>query len=902
MSNQDRDESDAVPLPSALKIDALCKEFENAWQAGRKPRIEEFLVRVEDGLRHFALHELIAQEVDLRQRQGEHVDASDYHRRFADAEGAVKVAFAIIAEREQTADPTAPRPVRKTGKTPLPAKIGRYVVERVLGQGGFAVVYLAKDPVLERLVAIKVSRLSNADEIDRYLREARSAAKLKHAGLVTVYDVGGEGDQAFIVQEYVPGQTLAQRINSGPVSWEEVVQWLIEISDAVAFAHRAGLVHRDLKPANILLDEAGHAHVADFGLAVHESIQRRLRGDRSGTTKYMSPEQVRGESHRLDGAVTSGVSASVLYLLLTRRDPFSGDNNDELHDEILHREVKPLRQIDPAISPELERICLKCLCKRVTQRYSTASDLTQELRGWLATENRSTHASAAEPARVVPKGLRAYGSEDADFFLTLLPGPCDRQGLPEIVRFWKNRIEERDGDNTFAVGVIYGPSGCGKSSLVRAGILPHLGPQVVPIYVEASAQDTEVRLLKSLRKVCPGIPEEFLPDDDLPTQAAGGMPQIFCGLREGLWTPPGKKLLIVLDQFEQWLHAHQSESETQLVSALRHCSGAGLQCLLLVRDDFWTSITRVMQQLDIPLVERENSVALDVFDQDHVRKVLFAFGRAFGKLPECEPAADQQMFINAAVDGLARAGKVMPVRLALFVEMIKGKPWSIHTLKQIGGTEGVGVTFLEETFHSPTAPPTHRLHEEAARAVLECFLPEGDATIRGGIKSYKQLFEASGYADRPDAFDTVLNILDREVRLITPAEPDRSYTDQDSPEPHAHRFYQLTHDFLVKPIHDWITQKRRETRQGRATLCLAETAAHWDRRKDHRHLPSWIEWLQILTFAKRNRWTPVQRQMMTSATRYYVTRVMAAGGLVLALAVALLAGYRSLVEKNRARG
>ena len=109
--------------------------------------------------------------------------------------------------------------------------------------------------------------------------------------------------------------------------------------------------------------------------------------------------------------------------------------------------------------------------------------------------------------RVVPRGLTAFSSEDADFFLELLPGPRDRDGLPDTIRFWKNRIEEVDSDNTFPVGLMYGPSGCGKSSLIKAGLIPRLSDRIVTVYVEATAAGTEVRLQKSLRKFFPELPE-----------------------------------------------------------------------------------------------------------------------------------------------------------------------------------------------------------------------------------------------------------------------------------------------------------------------------------------------------------------------------------------------------------
>ena len=117
--------------------------------------------------------------------------------------------------------------------------------------------------------------------------------------------------------------------------------------------------------------------------------------------------------------------------------------------------------------------------------------------------------SDQRPIKVVPKGLRSFDEHDADFFLELLPGPRDRDGLPESIQFWKRRIEQIDPDLTFKVGLIYGPSGCGKSSLMKAGLLPRLGKQVLPVYIEATPEETEARLLKGLRKVCPVLPREL---------------------------------------------------------------------------------------------------------------------------------------------------------------------------------------------------------------------------------------------------------------------------------------------------------------------------------------------------------------------------------------------------------
>src|SRR5262249_10834420 len=148
--------------------------------------------------------------------------------------------------------------------------------------------------------------------------------------------------------------------------------------------------------------------------------------------------------------------------------------------------------------------------------------------------------------------------------LELLPGPRDREGLPDSIQFWKTRIEETDPDQTFTVGLIYGPSGCGKSSLVKAGLLPRLSEEVLTVYIEATANETETRLLHGLRKRCLALPDNL------------SLKETLAALRRGQGLPVGKKVLIVLDQFEQWLHAKRGEESSELVQALRQCDGGRL--------------------------------------------------------------------------------------------------------------------------------------------------------------------------------------------------------------------------------------------------------------------------------------------------------------------------------------
>ncbi len=632
----------------------------------------------------------------------------------------------------------------------------------------------------------------------------------------------------------------------------------------------------------------------------------------------MSPEQARGEGHRVDSRSDIFSLGVVMYELLTGRRPFQGDSKQEVLERITTLEIRPPRQWDETIPKEVERICVKALSKRAAERYTTAKDMADDLRCWLLRPlgperdpaevdvgvahhvpgpqlppanlgNGSRLATSSGPAvspitpssdrqvlKVIPKGLRSFDANDADFFLELLPGPRDRNGMPESIRFWKSRIEAREPDETFSVGLIYGPSGCGKSSLVKAGLLPRLAPSVVKVYAEASDGDTEQRLLRNLRRRLQGL------DDQL------GLVETLAALRRGQGLAPGDKVLLVIDQFEQWLHAHGGEKEAELVRALRQCDGIRVQCLVMVRDDFWLAVSRFMQALEIRVVEGENSRLVDLFDERHARRVLSALGSALGALAESDAdrTKEQRAFLNRAVAGLAQDGKVVSVRLALFAEMVKGKTWTPATLREIGGAEGMGAAFLEETFSSPTAPPLHRLHQKTAQAVLAALLPEAGTDIKGHMRMRDELLEASGCRHQPREFDEVIALLDRELRLVTPSDSEGLEVQNDPPLPSAgrDRHYQLTHDYLVPSLRTWLTRKQRATRHGRAELKLAALSALWTEKPESRRLPSLLEYVVIRLYAPRRAWNEGQRKMMTAAARFFTLR-----GLLSMVVVALIA-------------
>ncbi|MGA2255237.1 MAG: bifunctional serine/threonine-protein kinase/formylglycine-generating enzyme family protein [Thermoguttaceae bacterium] len=376
MEPQPHDAASTSPLPQVERVDRVCDQFEAAWKAGSRPRIDDFLAQVSPAAWPDLLRELLVLDLDYRRRLGESPTLEEYRMQYP---ALAFDPFAILlAETSQPPD-GQPRRIRY---------IGDYELLEEIAHGGMGVVYKARQRSLNRIVAVKMilaGQLARKADHDRFHAEAQAAALLDHPNIVPIFEVGEHEGQHYFSMGYVDGQSLANRLAEGPLLPKEAAELVVTVAEAVEYAHRQGVIHRDIKPPNILIDSRGRPRITDFGLAkrVDSGSDLTATGQVLGTPSYMPPEQAAGQIRAVGPAADVYGLGAVLYSALTGRPPFQAATPLETLHQVIEREPVALRQLNAAVPRDLETIVLKCLEKSVPRRYATAQALAEDLRRYL---------------------------------------------------------------------------------------------------------------------------------------------------------------------------------------------------------------------------------------------------------------------------------------------------------------------------------------------------------------------------------------------------------------------------------------------------------------------------------------------------------------------------------------
>jgi tetratricopeptide (TPR) repeat protein len=390
------------PLSTAVQIDVLCDQFDDAWRAGARPRIEDFLRPFEDADRSALLRELLVSELEWRARRAERPEIADYLARFPDYPAVVREVFderpTLVARVFRAA--SSPSPINTEpdetvgtaaisnvpGTRALPAVPGFEIVSE-LGRGGMGVVYLARNHRLpERHCALKMilaGSHASPEAVARLQAEAKTISRLVHPHVAQLYSAGDHEGRPYLELEYVAGGSLQQRLDGRPRSAVEAAELIEDVARGVAEAHRLGIVHRDLKPANILMASDGTPKVVDFGLAKRLDPEAGPALTRSeaviGTPSYMAPEQC-GEARAVGPPADVYSLGAILYELLTGRPPFRAATAIETLELARSAEVIAPGRLVPGLPRDLETIALKCLEKEPKRRYASAAELAADIR------------------------------------------------------------------------------------------------------------------------------------------------------------------------------------------------------------------------------------------------------------------------------------------------------------------------------------------------------------------------------------------------------------------------------------------------------------------------------------------------------------------------------------------
>ena len=677
-----------------------------------------------------------------------------------------------------------------------------YDIETLLGQGGYGVVYRARQSAVLREVAIKVilPKYANSPEfIRRFESEAQVVARLEHPHIVPLYDYWREPDSAFLVMRYLRGGSLRDRIDKhGILDTEAAGKVLEQVGSALTFAHRNGVIHRDIKADNILLDEDGNAYLGDFGIAMKVGTETSIaQGDIVGTPAYLAPEQIRGgEVGPQSDVYAFGI---MLYEMLTGSRPFAELTLATLVYKHLN---EPLPMIDPeelSLPSAFNSIIQRATAKDPADRYPDALSLVQDFREILQQESSTVELSLTEldltafdliETKNPYKGLRAFQQADADDFF----------GRSAMIEQVLARLQEPVIENNFLA--VIGPSGSGKSSLVKAGVLPALRQgriegsenwfyaEMVP--GEDPLEELAAALLSVSTSPLPGMVDLLREETS--------------GLAEGVrWALPAEdsKLVLMIDQFEEVFTQIEVESERQqfldLVQAAVSIEDSPVIILITLRADFYDR--PLLYQNFGGLIRKRTELVLPLSDEELEETVS-------GPAYRVGAVLEEGLIENILKDVREQPGALPLLQYAL-TELFERRDGALLTnaaYQEIGGTLGALARRAEEVYQEFDEAGKDMARQMFLRLVT---LGEGQEDTRRRILQT----ELMTLGQR----EVVEDVIDRfgRYRLLT----------FDRDEATRSATVEVAHEALIRRwehLREWLDESREDVRLERQLLHAAE--------------------------------------------------------------------------------
>ena len=704
-----------------------------------------------------------------------------------------------------------------TGKS-----VRSYEVEDLLGQGGYGVVYRARQSAVLREVAIKVilPKYANSSEfIRRFESEAQVVARLEHPHIVPLYDYWREPDSAYLVMRYLRGGSLRDIIDTqGKLPSDVAGKVLEQVGSALTFAHRNGVVHRDVKADNILMDEDGNAYLSDFGIAKEVGTDAGGGGNIEGTPAYLAPEQIRGgEVGPQSDVYAFGI---MLYEMLSGKRPFAELTLATLVYKHLNEPLPMIDHDELNLPPQFNAIIQKATAKVPEERYPDAITLVKEFQQTLRQGSATIELDLEEldfaefellETKNPYKGLRAFQQADAaDFF-----------GRTAMIQRVLDRLQEPVVENNFLA--VIGPSGSGKSSLVKAGVLPALRSGRVPgsenwfyaemVPGEVPLEELASALLSVSSSPLPGVVETL-------REHADGLAM---GVYEALPSRENK-LLLMIDQFEELFTQVELESDRQqfldLILNAVNAENSPVIIIATLRADFYDR--PLLYQGFGELIRARTELVLPLNDEELAETIEGPAHRV--------GAVVEEGLIEAIIDDVREQPGALPLLQYALTELFERREGALLTTAaylDIGGTLGALAKRAEEVFRRFNEPGQNMARQMFLRLVT---LGEGQEDTRRRILQSELLT----LGDR----EIVEDVIDRfgRYRLLT----------FDRDEATRSSTVEVAHEALIRQwerLREWLTESRQDVRMERELL---HAATDWEASKQD---PSYLmQGNRLLTF------------------------------------------------------